>query len=126
MKDCNHALKIQPNYTKALLHRAVSNGKLGRWAETVKYYEVLRRELLGDIEVAESLSQAQAALPKSWEEETHSVKFGGEVEESPTVAKAESIKSVPTFKIYKNGGKVNEMICPSHQYLEYSVRYQRL
>ncbi|KAL6329934.1 hypothetical protein AAG906_039849 [Vitis piasezkii] len=158
VEDCNHALKIQPNYTKALLRRAVSNGKLGRWAEAVKDYEVLRRELPGDIEVAESLSQAQAALSKSWEEETHSVKFGGEVEEvsgvdqfkaaisspgvsvvhfkvasnyqcgqvspimdklcvqypsikflkvdveeSPAVAKAESIKSVPTFKIYKNG-----------------------
>lgn len=181
VEDCNHALKIQPNYTKALLRRAVSNGKLGRWAEAVKDYEVLRRELPGDIEVAESLSQAQAALSKSWEEETHSVKFGGEVEEvsgvdqfkaaisspgvsvvhfkvasnyqcgqvspimdklcvqypsikflkvdveeSPAVAKAESIKSVPTFKIYKNGGKVNEMICPSHQYLEYSVRYYSL
>lgn len=181
VEDCNHALKIQPNYTKALLRRAVSNGKLGRWAEAVKDYEVLRRELPGDIDVAESLSQAQAALSKSWEEETHSVKFGGEVEEvsgvdqfkaaisspgvsvvhfkvasnyqcgqvspimdklcvqypsikflkvdveeSPAVAKAESIKSVPTFKIYKNGGKVNEMICPSHQYLEYSVRYYSL
>ncbi|CBI21978.3 unnamed protein product, partial [Vitis vinifera] len=181
VEDCNHALKIQPNYTKALLRRAVSNGKLGQWAEAVKDYEVLRRELPGDIEVAESLSQAQAALSKSWEEETHSVKFGGEVEEvsgvdqfkaaisspgvsvvhfkvasnyqcgqvspimdklcvqypsikflkvdveeSPAVAKAESIKSVPTFKIYKNGGKVNEMICPSHQYLEYSVRYYSL
>ena len=30
-----------------------------------------------------------------------------DVEESPAVAKAESIKSVPTFKIYKNGDKVN-------------------
>ncbi|KAJ9686160.1 hypothetical protein PVL29_015179 [Vitis rotundifolia] len=181
VEDCNHALNIQPNYTKALLRRAVSNGKLGRWAEAVKDYEVLRRELPGDIEVAESLSHAQAALSKSWEEETHCVKFGGEVEEvsgvdqfkaaisspgvsvvhfkvasnyqceqvspimdklcvqypsikflkvdveeSPAVAKAESIKSVPTFKIYKNGGKVNEMICPSHQYLEYSVRYYSL
>ncbi|CBI19465.3 unnamed protein product, partial [Vitis vinifera] len=115
--ECNHALKIQPNYTKALLHRAVSNGKLGRWADVVKDYEVLRRELPGDVEVVESLSQAQAALSKSWEDETHSVKFGGEVEESPTVAKTESIKSVPTFKIYKNGDKVNEMICSDLQNL---------
>ena len=28
VEDCNHALKIQPNYTKALLRRAVSNGKV--------------------------------------------------------------------------------------------------
>ncbi|RVW35227.1 TPR repeat-containing thioredoxin TTL4 [Vitis vinifera] len=73
--DCNHTLKIQSIYTKALLHRAVSNGKLGRWVEIVKDYEVLRRELPGDIEVVESLSQAQVALSKSWEEETHSVKW---------------------------------------------------
>ena len=172
IEECNHALKIQPNYTKGLLHRAVSNGKLGRWADVVKDYEVLRRELPGDVEVVESLSQAQAALSKSWEDETHSVKFGGEVEEvsgvdqfkaaisslgvsvvhfkvasnyqceqvspimdklcvqyqsikflkvdveeSPTVAKTESIKSVPTFKIYKNGDKVNEMICSDVQNL---------
>ena len=75
VEDCNHTLKIQPNHTNALLHRAVSNGKLGRWVEIVKDYEVLRRELPGDIEVVESLSQAQVALSKSWEEETHSVKW---------------------------------------------------
>ena len=28
VEECNHALKIQPNYTKALLRRAVSNGKV--------------------------------------------------------------------------------------------------
>lgn len=28
VEDCNHALKIQPNYTKALLRRAVSNAKV--------------------------------------------------------------------------------------------------
>ena len=28
VEDCNQALKIQPNYTKALLRRAVSNAKV--------------------------------------------------------------------------------------------------
>lgn len=28
VEDCNRALKIQPNYTKALLRRAVSNAKV--------------------------------------------------------------------------------------------------
>lgn len=28
VEDCNQALKIQPNYIKALLRRAVSNGKV--------------------------------------------------------------------------------------------------
>lgn len=44
------------------------------------------------------------------------------MEESLAVAKAESIKTVPTFKIYKNGAKVKEIIRPSHQFLEDSVR----
>lgn len=29
VEDCNQALNIQPNYTKALLRRAVSNAKVG-------------------------------------------------------------------------------------------------
>ncbi|XP_062105876.1 inactive TPR repeat-containing thioredoxin TTL3-like [Humulus lupulus] len=175
--DCNQALKIQPNYTKALLRRAVSNAKLERWAEAVRDYEVLRRELPGDNEVAESLHRAQVALRRSYGEGLQNKKFDGEVEEissldkfkaaisapcfsvvhfkvstneqceeispfinmlcvrypsvkffkvdveeSLTVAKAENIRTVPTFKIYKNGEKVKEMIRPNHQILEESVR----
>ncbi|PRQ50091.1 putative 43kDa postsynaptic protein [Rosa chinensis] len=177
VEDCNQALKIQPHYTKALLRRAVSNAKLERWAEAVRDYEVLRRELPGDNEVVESLHQARVALKKFRGEELHHVKSGGEVEEvsnlnkfkaaisspgvsvihfkvesneqceelspfinmlcvrypsvkffkvdveeSLAIAKAESIRSVPTFKIYKNGEKVKEMVRPSHQFLEDSVR----
>ncbi|KAF2302281.1 hypothetical protein GH714_033976 [Hevea brasiliensis] len=176
IEDCTQALRIQPNYTKALSRRAASNVKLGRWAEAVNDYEVLRRELPGDNEVLESLHQAQIKLKKSLGED-HNTKFGGEVEEissidkfkaaisspgvkivhfkaasdeqsedkspfintlcvrypsihffkvdveeSLAVAKAESIKTVPTFKIYKNGDKVKEIIRPSHQFLEDSVR----
>ncbi|CAL0323591.1 unnamed protein product [Lupinus luteus] len=52
-----------------------------------------------------------------------SVKFiKVDVEECLAISKAESIRSVPTFKIYKNGEKVKEMICPTHQFLEDSVR----
>lgn len=52
-----------------------------------------------------------------------SVKFiKVDVEECLAIAKAESIRSVPTFKIYKNGDKVKEMIRPTHQFLEDSVR----
>ena len=32
VEDCNQALKIQPNYTKALLRRAVSNAKVSWYA----------------------------------------------------------------------------------------------
>ncbi|GMN53971.1 hypothetical protein TIFTF001_023083 [Ficus carica] len=177
VEDCNRALKIQPNYTKALLRRAVSNAKLERWAEAVRDYEVLRRERPGDSEVAESLHRAQVALKKSYGEGVHNKKFDGEVEEvssldkfravisspcvsvvhfkvssneqceelspfinmlcvrypsvkffkvdveeSLAVAKAESIRTVPTFKIYKNGEKLKEIIRPSHQFLEEAVR----
>eukprot|EP00268_Persea_americana_P028337 TRINITY_DN2751_c0_g1_i3.p1 TRINITY_DN2751_c0_g1~~TRINITY_DN2751_c0_g1_i3.p1 ORF type:complete len:498 (+),score=120.69 TRINITY_DN2751_c0_g1_i3:215-1495(+) len=176
--DCNEALKIHPNYTKALLRRAACNSKLERWVEAVRDYEVLRKELPGDKEVAEFLFHAQIALKKSRGEEVYNLKFGGEVEEvlsvdqfraaisspgvsvihfmvasnqqclqiSPffdslcvkypslnflkvdvdqtlAVAKAENVRIVPTFKIYKNGTRLKEMICPSQQVLEYSVRH---
>ncbi|KAI3515562.1 hypothetical protein L1887_14462 [Cichorium endivia] len=62
IEDCNLALNFHPNYTKALLRRAASYGKLERWGEAVRDYEILRKELPGDNEVAESLSRAQEAL----------------------------------------------------------------
>ncbi|KAJ9153519.1 hypothetical protein P3X46_026947 [Hevea brasiliensis] len=176
--DCNQALRIQPNYAKALLRRAASNSKLERWAAAVRDYEVLRRELPNDNEVAESLFHAQVALKKSRGEEVYNMKFGGEVEEvlgfeqfraaislpgvsvvhfksssnlhckqispfvdtlcgrypsinflkvdienNPAVANAENVRIVPTFKIYKNGSRVKEIVCPSHDMLEHSVRH---
>ncbi|GMJ10128.1 hypothetical protein HRI_004682000 [Hibiscus trionum] len=178
VEDCDQALSIQPNYIKALLRRAVSNSKLERWAEAVRDYEVLRRELPGDNEVAESLFHAQVALKKSRGEEVYNMKFGGEVEEVssleqfraaislpgisvvhfkmasnlqckqispfvdalcgrypsinflkvdineiPVIANAENVRIVPTFKIYKNGSRVKELVCPSRELLEHSVRH---
>lgn len=55
--------------------------QLERWADAVRDYEVLRRELPDDSEVAESLFHAQVALKKSRGEEVYNMKFGGEVEE---------------------------------------------
>uniref|UniRef100_A0A1J3K4Q6 Inactive TPR repeat-containing thioredoxin TTL3 n=1 Tax=Noccaea caerulescens TaxID=107243 RepID=A0A1J3K4Q6_NOCCA len=49
--------------------------------------------------------------------------FKVDVEESLALAKAESIRKVPTFKMYKNGDKVKEMVCPSHQFLEDSIKH---
>lgn len=176
--DCNQALNIQPNYTKALLRRAASNSKLERWVEAVRDYEVLRKELPNDNVVAESLFHAQVALRKSRGEEVHNMKFGGEVElvsgleqfraatsspgvsvvhfkmasdiqckqislsldnlctqypsinflkvdvqESPAIANTENVRVVPTIKIYKNGSRVKEMICPGPEVLESSVRH---
>ncbi|XP_062180578.1 TPR repeat-containing thioredoxin TTL1-like [Phragmites australis] len=178
VEDCNEALKVQPNYTKALLRRAASYAKLERWDDCVRDYEVLRKDLPGDTEVAESLFHAQVALKMTRGEEVSNMKFGGKLEavtsleqlrdaihspgvsvlyfmattnrqctqitssvdslcsecpsvnflkvnidESPTVAKAENVRVVPTFKIYKDGARVKEMICPSLQVLRYSVRH---
>uniref|UniRef100_A0A0E0JL70 Thioredoxin domain-containing protein n=1 Tax=Oryza punctata TaxID=4537 RepID=A0A0E0JL70_ORYPU len=176
--DCNEALRIQPNYTKALLRRASSYAKLERWADCVRDYEVLRKELPADTEVAEALFHAQVALKTTRGEDVSNMKFGGEVEmvtsveqlraaigspgvsvvyfmstinqqctqitpsvnslcsecpslnflkvnveDSPMVAKAENVRIVPTFKIYKDGVRVKEMICPSLHVLRYSVRH---
>lgn len=45
-----------------------------------------------------------------------------DAEECIAIAKAENIRSVPTFKIYKNGEKVKEMIQPTHELLEESIK----
>ncbi|CAN8318070.1 unnamed protein product [Cochlearia groenlandica] len=177
VEDCDEALKIHPNYIKALLRRAASYGKLGRWEDAVRDYEFARKELPGDNDVAESLERAKTALVNlSLESKSlgsnnevevvstldkfkSSVTLPGvsvfhfksssnrqceeispfintlclryplvhffkvDVEESLALAKAESIKKVPTFKMYKNGDKVKEMICPSHQFLEDTIKH---
>ncbi|VFQ98706.1 unnamed protein product [Cuscuta campestris] len=178
VSDCNQALRIQPNYTKALLRRAASNMKLQLWVEAVRDYEVLKRELPHDTEVAESLFHAQVALKKSTGEEVCNLKFGGEVEivssleqfraailspeasvvhfksassvqcwqisafldalcskypsinfikvdveDCGVIANAENVRTVPTFKIYKNGKQMKEMVSPSPEELESSVRH---
>ncbi|KAL6618688.1 hypothetical protein ACP70R_033827 [Stipagrostis hirtigluma subsp. patula] len=45
------------------------------------------------------------------------------VDECPAVARAENVRIVPTFKIYKDGSKMKEMICPTSHVLRYSVRH---
>lgn len=57
-------------------------------------YEVLRRELPDDNEVAESLFHAQVALKKLLGEEVVNMKFGGEVEE---VSGLEQFKAAISF-----------------------------
>lgn len=46
-----------------------------------------------------------------------------DVQESPGIADSENVRVVPTFKIYKSGNRVKEMICPSPEVLESSVRH---
>ncbi|KAL0353825.1 UNVERIFIED_CONTAM: TPR repeat-containing thioredoxin TTL1 [Sesamum angustifolium] len=46
-----------------------------------------------------------------------------DIEESTAIAHAENVRIVPTFKIYRKGARVKEMICPSPEVLESSVRH---
>lgn len=46
-----------------------------------------------------------------------------DINESPVIAKAENVRIVPTFKIYKNSSRVKEMVCPSREMLEHSVMH---
>lgn len=46
-----------------------------------------------------------------------------DVQESPAIANTENVRVVPTIKIYKNGSRVKEMICPGPEVLESSVRH---
>ncbi|KFK38846.1 hypothetical protein AALP_AA3G167800 [Arabis alpina] len=181
IEDCNHALRILPSYIKPLRQRAASYGKLERWAEAVKDYETLRKELPYDKEIAECLFHAQVALKKSYGQVVLNMEFGGEVEEvfsheelkaaltrpgvsivlfvratdqqckemsvfmdalcirypslhflkveiekCPAVGDAERVRVVPTFKFYKNGIRVKEIVCPSKEALESSVRHYSL
>ncbi|XP_058213050.1 inactive TPR repeat-containing thioredoxin TTL3-like isoform X2 [Rhododendron vialii] len=97
VEDCNRALKIQPNYTKALLRRAVSNAKLEHWAEAVRDYEILGRKLPGDNEVAESLLRAQVALKRLRLEEFHNANSTGELEEVSSLHRSKAAISSPAF-----------------------------
>jgi DnaJ family protein C protein 7 len=54
--------------------------QLERWVDCVRDYEVLRKELPSDKEVAEALFHAQIALKATRGEDVSNMKFGGEVE----------------------------------------------
>lgn len=65
--------------------------QLGRWDEAVRDYEVLRKELPGDGEVAESLQRA--LLNKS--EEHKYLGYNNEVEEVSSLDKFKTATSLP-------------------------------
>lgn len=46
-----------------------------------------------------------------------------DVEDCGVIANAENVRTVPTFKIYKNGKQMKEMVSPSPEELESSVRH---
>ena len=48
------------------------------------------------------------------------------MENSTEVSNAENVRIVPTIKIYKNGSRVKEIINPTSDVLEASVRHYSL
>lgn len=69
--------------------------QLERWVDALRDYEVLRKELPDDNEVAESLFHAQVALKKSRGEEVDNMKFGGEVEDVSGLEQFRAAISLP-------------------------------
>lgn len=64
-------------------------------------YEVLRKDLPGDTEVAESLFHAQVALKTARGEEVSNMKFGGGVEEITSLEQLQdAIHSPGEFLLY--------------------------
>ncbi|KAK8913924.1 TPR repeat-containing thioredoxin TTL1 [Platanthera zijinensis] len=49
-----------------------------------------------------------------------------DINKNPDISTGEKITVVPTFKIYKRGVRVKEIVCPSQQVLEHSVRLYSL
>ncbi|KAH0719786.1 hypothetical protein KY284_004816 [Solanum tuberosum] len=180
LDDCNHALLIQPHYTKALFQKAASNVKLERWADAVRDYEILRQELPNDRELAEFLFHCRVELKKSQGEDVQNMTFVGkvdlvldldkfhtaitsyatsvilfkeasneqckqmslvmdtlstkyrsvsflevDVEQSPAIAAAENITTLPTFKMYRYGRLVMELYIPNPKVLEDLIRHYR-
>ncbi|XP_015089693.1 inactive TPR repeat-containing thioredoxin TTL3-like [Solanum pennellii] len=80
LDDCNRALLIRPQYTKALFRKAASNIKLERWADAVRDYEILWQQLPSNEEVAENLSHARAELTKSHREGNGMVELVSDVD----------------------------------------------
>ncbi|KAH0751480.1 hypothetical protein KY290_004701 [Solanum tuberosum] len=180
LDDCNHALLIQPHYTKALFQKAASNVKLERWADAVRDYEILRQELPNDRELAEFLFHCRVELKNSQGEDVHNMTFVRkvdlildldkfhtaitsyatsvilfkeasneqckrmylvmdtlstkyrsvsflevDVEQSPAIAAAENITTLPTFKMYRYGRLVMELYIPNPKVLEDLIRHYR-
>lgn len=46
-----------------------------------------------------------------------------DIDENPAIVNAENVRIVPTFKIYKKGSRMKEMVCPTPELVESSVRH---
>ncbi|KAF2284055.1 hypothetical protein GH714_018635 [Hevea brasiliensis] len=68
VEDCNGALNMRPNYSKARLRRADCYAKLEKWEASIQDYEILHKEAPDDEEVGKGLLEAKAQLKKHRDE----------------------------------------------------------
>ncbi|KAG8069147.1 hypothetical protein GUJ93_ZPchr0005g15009 [Zizania palustris] len=109
----------------------VANMKFGGEVETITSIEQLQDAIhspgVSVIYFMATMNQQCAQITPSVDtlcSECPSVNFlKVNVDECPMVARAENVHIVPTFKIYKDGARVKEMICPNLHNLRYSVRH---
>ncbi|ESQ48482.1 hypothetical protein EUTSA_v10022096mg [Eutrema salsugineum] len=103
---------------------------------------VLNMEFGGEVEEIFSLEELKAALTRPASDQhckdmsvfmdalcirypsLHFLKV--EIEKCPLVGDAEKVRVVPAFKIYKLGIRMKEIVCPSREALENSVRHYGL
>ena len=63
--DCDRALELDPNYTKALLRRAKSYTEMEQYEEAVRDYEKVHKGDRGNMEYRQLLQEAKLELKKS-------------------------------------------------------------
>ena len=65
ISDCDKALDLDPNYTKALLRRAKSYMETEQYEEAVRDYEKVHKADRGNMEYRQLLQEAKLELKKS-------------------------------------------------------------
>lgn len=110
--------------------------------------EVSNMKFGGEVELVSSLEQFRAAISSPGASVVHFLRSSNlqckqistvldtlcvkypsinflkvDVEENPAIANAENVRIYPTLKIYKKSCRVKEIVCPSPEILESSVRH---
>lgn len=80
-------------------------------------YEVLRRELPDDNDVAESLFHAQVALKKSRGEEVYNMKFGGEVESVSGLEQFRAAISSPGKYVFNSHSRLSTHLSSPYKWM---------
>ncbi|KAI3978516.1 hypothetical protein MKX01_015691 [Papaver californicum] len=98
IEDCSKALNVRPSYSKARLRRADCNAKLGRWEASAQDYEILRKEMPNDEEVARGLLEAQGNLKKSYSEQRQTQPHGNQTKDAKSDSNLAVVKDTDHFR----------------------------